>query len=87
MCRLNLDLADFWIIYNSYSTAASCQATDIMYGTNQTGHNPEDWLNSNLIILWGHNPEETKFDSVTMNVLLLRKKEGHSHHCHRSEKE
>ena len=72
---LNLD-GGFLDYYNSYSTACIRQATDIMYGTNQTGHNPEDWLNSNLIILWGHNPEETKFDSVTMNVLLRAKKKG-----------
>ncbi len=72
---LNLD-GGFLDYYNSYSTACIRQATDIMYGTNQTGHDPEDWLNSNLIILWGHNPEETKFDSVTMNVLLRAKKKG-----------
>lgn len=33
-------------------------------------------MNANFIILWGHNPEETKFDSVTMNVLLRAKKKG-----------
>lgn len=72
---LNLD-GGFLDYYNSYSTACIRQATELMYGTNQTGHNPEDWLNANLLLLWGHNPEETKFDSITMNVLLRAKKKG-----------
>lgn len=72
---LNLD-GGFLDYYNSYSSACIRQATPLMYGTNETGQNPEDWLNANFIILWGHNPEETKFDSVTMNVLLRAKKKG-----------
>lgn len=72
---LNLD-GGFLDYYNSYSTACIRQATQLMYGTNETGHNPEDWLNANLILLWGHNPEETKFDAVTMYVLLQAKKKG-----------
>ena len=72
---LNLD-GGFLDYYNSYSSACVRQATPLMYGTNETGQNPEDWLNANFIILWGHNPEETKFDSVTMNVLLRAKKKG-----------
>ncbi len=72
---LNLD-GGFLDYYNSYSTACIRQATSILYGTNKSGHNPEDWLNSNLIILWGHNPEETKFDSQTMPILVKAKKKG-----------
>ena len=72
---LNLD-GGFLDYYNSYSSACIRQATPLMYGTNETGQNPEDWMNANFIILWGHNPEETKFDSVTMNVLLRAKKKG-----------
>lgn len=72
---LNLD-GGFLDYYNSYSTACIRQATSILYGTNKSGHNPEDWLNSNLIILWGHNPEETKFDSQTMPILIKAKKKG-----------
>ncbi len=37
---LNLD-GGFLDYYNSYSTACIRQATDIMYGTNQTGHDPK----------------------------------------------
>ena len=72
---LNLD-GGFLDYYNSYSTACIRQATSLMYGTSCSGHDPRDWVNSHLIILWGHNPDETKFDSVTMYTLLEAKKKG-----------
>lgn len=72
---LSLD-GGFLDYYNSYSTACIRQATVLMYGTSQTGHDPADWLNSNLILLWGHNPEETKFDSVTMYYLKKAREKG-----------
>ncbi len=62
--------------YNSYSSACIRQATDLMYGTSNTGNDRADWLNSNLIILWGHNPVETKFDSETMYYLRKAKEKG-----------
>ncbi|MCQ2438074.1 MAG: molybdopterin-dependent oxidoreductase, partial [Clostridia bacterium] len=62
--------------YNSYSTACISQATDLMYGTKATGNSPEDWLNSNLIILWGHNPVETHFSSETMYYLRKAREKG-----------
>ena len=62
--------------YNSYSTACITAATTQMYGTYATGNSPEDWLNSSLIILWGHNPAETKFDSDTMYYLRKARKKG-----------
>ena len=62
--------------YNSYSTACIRKATDLMYGTCETGNSLIDWLNSNLIILWGHNPAETKFDSQTMYYLRRPRKKG-----------
>ena len=62
--------------YNSYSTACIRKATDLMYGTCETGNSLVDWLNSNLIILWGHNPAETKFDSQTMYYLRRARKKG-----------
>lgn len=72
---LSLD-GGFLDYYNSYSTACIRQATELMYGTGETGNGPEDWLNSNLIILWGHNPAETKFDSVTMYYLKKAREKG-----------
>lgn len=62
--------------YNSYSTACIRKATELMYGTCETGNSLEDWLNANLIILWGHNPAETKFDCGTMYYLKKAKEKG-----------
>ncbi|MBR1779999.1 MAG: molybdopterin-dependent oxidoreductase [Oscillospiraceae bacterium] len=62
--------------YNSYSTACISQATELMYGTMHTGSSPETWLDSQLILLWGHNPAETKFDCVSMHLLQTAKAKG-----------
>ena len=62
--------------YNSYSSACMTQATRLMYGTTVTGNHPESWLDSKLIILWGHNPADTKFDSATMHYLQKAKAKG-----------
>lgn len=62
--------------YNSYSSACIRNATDITYGTSETGTHPSDWLNSQLIILWGHNPAETRFDSSSMFYLKKAKAAG-----------
>lgn len=50
--------------YGSYSTACTSFATPFTYGTNLTGNTLEDWVNSKLIILWGHNPAETRFGTT-----------------------
>ena len=65
---LSLD-GGFLDYYNSYSTACIAQATEMVYGTANSGSSPETWLDSKLIILWGHNPAETKFDGVSMHYL------------------
>ena len=62
--------------YNSYSSACISQATQLMYGTKETGNSLEDWLNSRLIVLWGHNPAETHFDSATMHMLRKAREKG-----------
>lgn len=62
--------------YNSYSTACVSYATPYMYGTAQTGNSMETWLDSNFILLWGHNPSETQFDSETMYYLRKAKQKG-----------
>ena len=72
---LSLD-GGFLDSYNSYSTACIRQATNLMYGTCETGNSLEDWLNTNLIILWGHNPAETKFDCGTMYYLKKAREKG-----------
>ena len=72
---LSLD-GGFLDYYNSYSTACITQATRLMYGTANSGNSPEDWLNSKLILLWGHNPAETRFDSVSMYYLQKARRKG-----------
>ena len=60
--------------HNSYSTACVKTITPYVYGKVDVGNSPSDWVNSKLIILWGHNPLETKFDADTM-VYLKKCKE------------
>lgn len=61
--------------YNSYSSACTTQATPYTYGTTSTGNTLDDWVNSKLIILWGHNPAETIF-GTTMYHLRRAKEAG-----------
>ena len=75
MRLLSLD-GGFLSYYNSYSSACIRQTSILMYGTGNTGNAPEDWLNSNLIILWGHNPAATKFDCETMYYLRKARDKG-----------
>jgi anaerobic dimethyl sulfoxide reductase subunit A len=49
--------------YNSYSSACARFTTPYIYGDNLSGNSFEDVLNTKLLILWGHNPAETIFDS------------------------
>ena len=72
---LSLD-GGFLDYYNSTVQPCIRQATPLMYGTCETGNSREDWLNSNLILLWGHNPAETKFDSDSMFYLKKAKEKG-----------
>lgn len=62
--------------YNSYSSAATTYATPYTYGTTATGNTPDDFVNSKLIILWGHNPAETIFGSLMMYYLKRAKEAG-----------
>lgn len=50
--------------YNSYSTACTNYTTPYLYGTEQSGSSFETLIDSELIILWAHNPQETKFDNL-----------------------
>ena len=64
--------------YNSYSTACISQATKLMYGTTESGSSLDTLLQAKLILLWGHNPAETKFDCETMYWLRRARKMGTS---------
>ncbi len=61
--------------YNTYSTAQTSNATPYTYGTGSTGNTPDDYVNSKLIILWGHNPAETIF-GTSMYPLRKAKEAG-----------
>ena len=62
--------------YNSYSSACITQMSNLMYGTTISGNSPESWLDSSLIILWGHNPAESRFDCSSMYYLEKAKEKG-----------
>ena len=50
--------------YNSYSTACTNYTTPYLYGTEKSGSSFSTLRNSKLILLWAHNPQETKFDNL-----------------------
>lgn len=62
--------------YNSYSSACISQMSKLMYGTTVTGNSPESWLESSMIILWGHNPADSRFDCASMHYLKKAKEKG-----------
>ena len=61
--------------YNSYSTACTNYTTPYLYGTEYSGSTYDTLLSSKLIILWAHNPAETRFDNL-MYWLRKAKKQG-----------
>lgn len=61
--------------YNSYSTACTNYTTPFLYGTEYSGSSFETLLDSKLIILWAHNPADTRFDNL-MYWLRKAKKQG-----------
>ncbi len=50
--------------YNSYSTACCAYTTPYLYGTSESGSTYDTLLDSGLILLWGHNPAESRFDNL-----------------------
>ena len=50
--------------YNTYSTACTNYTTPFLYGTEYSGSSFDTLEDSKLIILWAHNPAETKFDNL-----------------------
>ncbi len=61
--------------YNSYSTACTNYTTPYLYGTEYSGSTYDTLMDSKLIILWAHNPAETRFDNL-MYWLRKAKKQG-----------
>lgn len=60
--------------YNSYSTACCAYTTPYLYGTAESGSSYETLLDSSLILLWGHNPAETRFDNLMYYLRKARAK-------------
>lgn len=61
--------------HNSYSSAQTGVATPYTYGTTNTGSTLNTLSDSKLIILWGHNPVETRF-GLTDYYLKKAKENG-----------
>ena len=61
--------------YNSYSWAAISKATPYVFGTNITGNQRQDWINSKYIIMWSWNPCEMR-DGTNSEYFLKKAKEN-----------
>jgi len=59
---LNVD-GGFLEGYNTYSDACTVYISPYIYGDILCSNSVEDVLNTNLLILWGHNPAETIYGS------------------------
>ncbi len=62
--------------YNSYSWACITPATISVYGTDETGNQRQDWLNSKYIIMWGWNPSEMRDGTNSEYFLKEARKKG-----------
>jgi len=61
--------------YNNYSWACMAAATATVYGTNITGNQRQDWLNSKYILMWGWNPSEMR-DGTNTEYFLRKARES-----------
>jgi len=64
--------------YNSYSWACISCATPYVYGTNITGNQRQDWLNSRYILMWSWNPAEMR-DGTNSEFFVRRAREKGAH--------
>jgi anaerobic dimethyl sulfoxide reductase subunit A len=62
--------------YNNYSWAAMAAATLSVYGTEVTGNQRQDWLNSKYILMWGWNPGEMRDGTNTAFFLRKAREKG-----------
>ena len=62
--------------YNSYSWACISRTTSTVYGTEETGNQRQDWLNSKYIIMWGWNPSEMRDGTNSEYFLKEARKRG-----------
>ena len=62
--------------YNSYSWACISKATPYVYGTNVTGNQRQDWVNSKYILMWGWNPAEMRDGTNSEYYLKIARERG-----------
>jgi len=72
---LNLD-GGFLGGYNTYSDAATVYISPYIYGDAVCGNSADDVLNTEFLILWGHNPAETIYGSERNYYLTKAKEKG-----------
>ena len=61
---------------NTYSYACTYHATPLVYGNIHSGNSTADILNTKFLLLWGHNPVETIFDSERRYYLSKLRERG-----------
>ena len=66
----------FLSYYNYYSAACANYITPYIYGTVECGHSQEDVLNTQFLILWGHNPAENHYGPFQNKLLMQAKEKG-----------
>ncbi len=62
--------------YNSYSWACISTVTSTVYGTDITGNQRQDWVNSKYILMWSWNPAEMRDGTNTEFFLRKAREKG-----------
>lgn len=62
--------------YSSYSWGVIEQATSYIYGTDITGNQRQDWLNSKYILMWSWNPAEMRDGTNSDFLIKCARKNG-----------
>ncbi len=62
--------------YNNYSWAAISRATPTVFGTEITGNQRQDWLNTRYVLMWGWNPCEMRDGTNSEFFLKLARERG-----------
>ncbi len=62
--------------YSSYSWGVIEQVTEYIYGTNVTGNQRQDWLNSKYILMWSWNPAEMRDGTNSDFLIKCARKNG-----------
>ncbi len=63
-------------LYNSYSWACIAAATPTVYGTEITGNQRQDWLNTKYFLMWGWNPAEMRDGTNSEYFVRLARERG-----------